>query len=507
MQQNSLILALDQGTTSSRAILFDRDLQRVAVAQQEFSQLYPRPGWVEHDPHVLWESQRAVMLDVLQQAGRQPADVAALAIANQRETVLIWNRETGEPIHNAIVWQCRRTADFCGQLKRDGFETIVRDKTGLVLDAYFSASKIAWVLDHVAGARAAAERGDLLCGTIDTWLIWKLSGGAAHVTDFTNASRTQLFNIHTLCWDEELLALFKIPASLLPTVVPSSGLVAQAYFPGNDGCVVPIMGVAGDQQAALFGQGCFNVGDMKNTYGTGCFLLMNIGGQPVVSQQGLLTTLTAQTRPDVPSYALEGSVFMGGAVMQWLRDEVQILERSSDAGGIAASVPDTGGVYLVPAFAGLGAPHWDMYARGTLVGMTRGTGRRQIIRAAEEAIAYQCYDLVAAMQFDAGYPIASIRVDGGAASDDFLMQFQSDILNCAVERPVCQESTALGAAALAAVALGWQTRESSIGCSTGKKFFPSMDETQRKRLLKGWKKAVDRAAGWEERGFREEVNT
>ena len=499
MKESELLLALDQGTTSSRAILFDPSLRIVAVAQQEFPQRYPQPGWVEHDPAVLWESQRAVMNEVMARAGCEPSAVAALALANQRETVLVWNRHTGEPVYHAIVWQCRRTADFCEELKRNGAEPRIREKTGLVLDAYFSASKIRWILDHVEGAREAARRGDLLCGTIDTWLIWKLSNGTTHITDFTNASRTMLFNIRTLRWDEELLALFDIPATLLPTVVPSSGTAALCRLPEFGGREVPIMGVAGDQQAALFGQGCFASGHVKNTYGTGCFLLMNTGDEFVLSKQGLLTTLNAQTRPGSPSYALEGSVFMGGAVMQWLRDELQILPRSSDAGVIAASVPDTGGVYLVPAFAGLGAPYWDMYARGVLVGMTRGTGRRQIIRAAEEAIAYQCCDVVAAMQTDSGHPITELRVDGGASSDDFLMQFQSDTLGCHIERPVSMETTAAGAAALAALALGWQTQESLSARPSEKTFSPSMPEGQRRLLLAGWRKAVTRAGHWEEK--------
>ena len=496
MKDPTLILALDQGTTSSRAILFDHALQIVAVAQQEFPQLYPYPGWVEHDPEALWQSQRNVMNEALRQAGCPTSAVAALALANQRETVVVWNRHTGHPVYNAIVWQCRRTADFCAALKRNGAEPLVREKTGLVLDAYFSASKLRWILDNVDGARDAAGRGDLLCGTIDTWLIWKLSGGATHVTDFTNAARTQLFNIRTLRWDEELLALFDIPAALLPSVVPSSGPVALCHLPEFGRRAVPLMGVAGDQQAALFGQGCLEPGDAKNTYGTGCFLLMNTGADPVLSKQGLLTTLTAQTRQDAPSYALEGSVFMGGAVMQWLRDELQILSRSSDAGAIAASIPDTGGVYLVPAFAGLGAPHWDMYARGALVGMTRGTGRRQIIRAAEEAIAYQCCDVVSAMRADARHPLTVLRVDGGAAGDDFLMQFQADALACPIERPACMESTALGAAALAAQALGWVSHLSTR--PTAKRFSPGMPEEQRRRLLAGWHKAVARAAHWED---------
>ncbi len=500
MTDTSFILALDQGTTSSRAVLFDEELQVRAIAQQEFPQIYPRSGWVEHDPEVLWLSQRAVMNEVLKGAGGSPAAVSALAVANQRETVVVWNRHTGRPIHNAIVWQCRRTADLCVELKQKGREAVVREKTGLVLDAYFSATKIKWILDHVKGAREAARRGELLCGTIDTWLIWKLSGGTAHVTDMTNASRTLLFNIHTLRWDEDLLALFDIPPALLPTVVPSSGVAATCHLPEFGACEPPVAGVAGDQQAALFGQGCFEPGQVKSTYGTGCFLLLNTGADAIRSKQGLLTTLNAQTLPASPSYALEGSVFMGGAVMQWLRDEVQILSRSADAGTIAASIPDTGGVYLVPAFVGLGAPHWDMYARGTLVGMTRGTGRRQIVRAAEEAIAYQSCDVMTAMQADYGHPISLLRVDGGASADNFLMQFQADMLGCRIERPACMESTALGAASLAALALGWHTQGSLAARPSEKSFIPSMREDQRQRLLAGWRKAVSRATHWEEGG-------
>jgi glycerol kinase len=500
MKASSLILALDQGTTSSRAMLFNQALQVVGAAQQEFPQLYPQPGWVEHDPEVLWQSQRSVMAEVLKRGGYEPSDVGALAVTNQRETVVVWHRCTGQPVYNAIVWQCRRTADFCESLKKQGFAERVREKTGLVLDAYFSATKIRWILDHVAGARDAARRGDLLCGTVDTWLLWKLSGGAAHVTDFTNASRTLLFNIHTLRWDEELLDLFDIPAAMLPAVLPSSGVAACCRLPEFGAHAPPVAGVAGDQQAALFGQGCFDPGQVKNTYGTGCFLLMNTGAEAVTSKQGLLTTLNAQTRPGSPSYALEGSVFIGGAVMQWLRDGLQILPRSSDAGIIAATVPDTGGVYLVPAFAGLGAPYWDMYARGTLVGMTRGTGRAQIVRAAEEAIAYQSCDVVTAMQKEYGHPFTLLRVDGGASSDDFLMQFQADVLGCRIERPVCMETTALGAAALAAIALGWQTQESLAARPAERSFAPSMGEAQQQQLLAGWRKAVSRAARWEEQG-------
>ena len=496
MAEPSLILALDQGTTSSRAILFDRSLRICASAQQEFPQIYPQPGWVEHDPEVLWESQRTVMAEAIQRARAVPGQIAAIAIANQRETVVVWERHTGQPIHNAIVWQCRRTAEFCETLKKRGHETRIRDKTGLVLDAYFSATKIRWILDHVEGAREAARRGDLLCGTVDSWLIWKLSGGQTHATDFTNASRTLLFDIQSLRWDEELLDLFAVPASMLPAVVPSSGIAAVCRLPEFGDHRPPIAGLAGDQQAALFGQGCFEPGQAKNTYGTGCFLLMNTGAEAVRSRQGLLTTLNAQTRPGAPAYALEGSVFIGGAVLQWLRDELKILDRTADSDRIAASIPDTGGVYLVPAFAGLGAPHWDMYARGTLVGMTRGTGRAQIVRAALESIAYQCADVVAAMQADDPRPLEFLRVDGGASANDFLMQFQADVLSARIERPACMESTALGAAALAALALGWHTPNSLAQRPPAKVFVPAMSDDQRQPLFAGWRKAVVRAAHW-----------
>ena len=492
------ILALDQGTTSSRALLFDRALQPVAAAQREFPQIYPQPGWVEHEPEAIWQSQLAVMLEVVERAGCGPEAVAALAVANQRETVVVWDRRTGQPVHNAIVWQCRRTASACEALRNRGLADRLREKTGLVLDAYFSATKIQWVLEHVPGARDAARRGDLLCGTIDTWLIWKLSGGKRHVTDFTNASRTLLFNIHTLKWDKELLDLFGIPAGMLPEVVPSSGAAAVCALPGWSLRPVPVAGIAGDQQAALFGQGCFEPGQAKNTYGTGCFLLMNTGNRPVASRNGLLTTLNAQTRPGTPAYALEGSVFIGGAVLQWLRDELKILTHAADSEPVAASIPDTGGVYLVPAFAGLGAPHWDMYARGALVGLTRGTGRAQIIRAALESIAYQSGDVVAAMQADDGRPLAVLRVDGGASANNFLMQFQADLLDCRIERPACMETTAQGAAALAALALGWQSPASLAARPAERVFTPAMPAARREQLLFGWRKAVSRAARWEE---------
>lgn len=490
------ILALDQGTTSSRALLFDRDLRPCGAAQREFPQLYPQPGWVEHDPEVLWQSQLAVLLEVVERAGCGPEAIAALAVANQRETVVVWDRRTGQPIHNAIVWQCRRTAARCDELRQRGLADRIRAKTGLVLDAYFSATKIEWILDHVAGARAAARRGDLLCGTIDAWLIWKLSGGRRHVTDYTNAARTLLFNIHELRWDEELLDLFNVPAAMLPETVSSSGVAAACALPGGSLRHPPVAGLAGDQQAALFGQGCFEPGQAKNTYGTGCFLLTNVGATPVVSRNGLLTTLTAQTRPGAPSYALEGSVFIGGAVLQWLRDELKILSHAADSDPIARSIPDTGGVYFVPAFAGLGAPHWDMYARGALLGLTRGTGRAQIVRAALEAIAYQCADVAAAMAADGGRPLAVLRADGGAAANDFLMQFQADVLGCPIERPASMESTARGAAALAALALGWHTPQSLAAHPAERTFAPAMPAARRAALLAGWRKAVARAADW-----------
>ncbi len=498
MPDEAFILALDQGTTSSRALLFDRNLQVRAMAQQEFPQIYPQPGWVEHDPEVLWESQRAVLAAALAQARCRPGQLAALAIANQRETVVVWDRRTGKPVYNAIVWQCRRTAAACEALKKRGLEERLRAKTGLVLDAYFSATKIQWILDQVLGAREAARRGDLLCGTIDTWLAWKLSGGAAHVTDFTNAARTLLFNIHALKWDEELLELFDVPAAMLPQVVPSSGLAATCRLPEFGSAQIPLAGIAGDQQAALFGQECFAPGQAKNTYGTGCFLLMNTGDEPVRSRQGLLTTLTAQTRPGAPVYALEGSVFIAGAVIQWLRDELKILASAADSGPLAASIPDTGGVYFVPAFAGLGAPHWDMYARGALLGLTRGTGRAQIVRAALEAIAYQSAEVVAAMQADYPRPLDLLRVDGGAAANDFLLQFQADILGCRIERPASMESTALGVAALAALALEWHTPQSLAARPMERIFTPALPANRRAGLLAGWRKAVARALKWAE---------
>ncbi len=491
--RRTVILALDQGTTSSRAALVDRNGAIMALEQEEFAQLYPQPGWVEHDPAAIWQSQRNTIRHLLQ-GGTAADQVVAISIANQRETVVVWERRSGRPIYPAIVWQCRRTADQCDRLRQAGAAPLLRAKSGLVVDPYFSATKIAWILDHVAGAREAARRSELCAGTIDSWLIWQLSGGQAHVTDYTNASRTQLFNIRTLEWDRELLELFDIPASMLPQVRPSAGLFAQVRLAECGDRALPILGVAGDQQAALYGQGCHQPGEAKNTYGTGCFMLLHTGHDFVTSQHGLLTTLTAESRPGQPSYALEGSVFMGGAIMQWLRDELGLLTSSAAAGPLAASLPDNGGVYLVPAFTGLGAPYWEPRARGTLCGMTRGTGRAHIIRAAEEAIAYQCHDLLAAMLADSSRPLTTLRVDGGAAADDFLMQFQADILNCRLERPATLETTLRGSAMLAAQALGWPAwPPESDGAGQQRSFQPAMAEEQRRQLLAGWQAAVRRS--------------
>ena len=444
------LLALDQGTTSSRAILFDREQHIVGAAQKEFPQYYPREGWVEHDPMEIWSSQYGVMMEVLAQSGVDPAEIAAIGITNQRETTILWDRETGRPIHNAIVWQCRRTAPLVDALLEQGLGDHIRRTTGLVPDAYFSATKIRWLLDHVEGARELAAQGRLLFGTVDTWLLWKLTGGAVHVTDYTNASRTMLYDIHRLCWDDVLLDALDIPRSLLPQVRDSSEIYGYAELQGVQ---VPIAGIAGDQQAALFGQTCFSPGEAKNTYGTGCFLLMNTGDTPCESRNGLITTVAAGLNGHV-QYALEGSVFIGGAVIQWLRDELRFLTESREAETWARSVPDTGGVYLVPAFTGLGAPYWDMYARGCLVGLTRGTRREHIIRAAQESIAYQVADLAAAMERDTGLPLSSLKADGGASRDAFLLQFQADMLDRPVLRPVIRETTALGAAYLAGLAVG-----------------------------------------------------
>ena len=490
------LLALDQGTTSSRAILFDREKRIVGTAQKEFTQHYPREGWVEHDAMEIWSSQYSVMMEVLAQSGVDPADIAAIGITNQRETTILWDKETGRPIHNAIVWQCRRTAPMVDALLEQGLGEHIRQTTGLVPDAYFSATKIKWLLDHVEGARALADQGRLLFGTVDTWLLWKLTGGAVHVTDYTNASRTMLYDIRRLCWDETLLQALDIPRSILPEVRDSSAIYGYTDL---QGVRVPIAGIAGDQQAALFGQGCFSPGEAKNTYGTGCFLLMNTGETPCESSNGLITTIAVGLDGAV-QYALEGSVFVGGAVIQWLRDELRLLTESRDAEYYAQKVPDTGGVYLVPAFTGLGAPYWDMYARGCLVGLTRGTRREHIIRAAQESIAYQVADLVAAMEKDTGLPLSALRADGGASRDAFLLQFQADILDRPVLRPVIRETTALGAACLAGLAVGvWKDREEIRALwKEDARFSPALPAPRREELLRGWHKAVGRSLDWAE---------
>ena len=494
------VLALDQGTTSSRAILFDHGGRVVAVKNQEFRQIYPRPGWVEHDPYDIWHSQLQVAREVMQMAGVGPGDIAAIGITNQRETTLVWDRATGDPLHNAIVWQDRRTADLCGRIKDQGQEALFREKTGLVVDPYFSGTKIAWLLDNVPGLRARAERGEVAFGTVDTWLIWKLTGGRVHATDYSNASRTLIFNIHTCDWDDELLGILGIPRAMLPEARPSSGVYGETDPAVLDGAI-PIAGVAGDQQAALFGQACFSPGMAKNTYGTGCFMLMNTGRRAVPSQKGLLTTIAWGVDGTV-EYALEGSIFIAGAVVQWLRDELKIIEKAADTEPLARSVDDTGGVYLVPAFAGLGAPYWDPYARGTIVGITRGTGRAHLARAALESIAYQTRDVLDAMQADSGIRLEALRVDGGAVVNDFLMQFQADVLGVPVDRPVVNETTALGAAYLAGLAVGfWESREQIQQLwQRDRRFEPQMDEATRQALYGGWQRAVERSRSWEQPG-------
>ncbi|MFS8639635.1 MAG: glycerol kinase GlpK [Symbiobacteriaceae bacterium] len=494
------VLALDQGTTSSRAILFDRQGNVVAVRNQEFRQIYPKPGWVEHDPLDIWDSQIAVAKVVLKEADVDPSDIAAIGVTNQRETTVVWDRQTGQPVHNAIVWQDRRTADMCTEIKRQGREELFRERTGLVVDPYFSGTKIAWLLDNVPGLRERAERGELLFGTVDTWLVWKLTGGKVHVTDYSNASRTLLFNIHTLDWDDELLRELNVPRAMLPEARPSSQIYGYTD-PALLGAEIPIAGIAGDQQAALFGQACFRPGMAKNTYGTGAFVLMNTGEKPATSQHGLITTIAWGIDGKV-EYALEGSIFIAGAVVQWLRDELKIIEKAADTEPLASSVEDTGGVYLVPAFAGLGAPYWDPYARGTIVGITRGTGRAHLARAALESIAYQTRDVLSAMEADSGLALSALRVDGGAVVNNFLMQFQADILGVPVDRPVVNETTALGAAYLAGLAVGfWKNREEiEQFWQRDQRFEPAMDEATRERLYAGWKRAVERAKAWEEPG-------
>ena len=493
------VMALDQGTTSSRCILFNHAGDICGMAQREFEQIYPHPGWVEQNPREIWSSQYSVMAQVMAENGIDAKQIKGIGITNQRETTIIWNRYTGEPVYNAIVWQCRRTAEMIDALKEEGFDQVIREKTGLIADAYFSASKIAWILDHVEGAREQAEKGDLLFGTVDTWLIWNLTGGLVHVTDYTNASRTMLFDIHKLCWDEEIMAKFRIPRAMLPEVKPSSciyGYTDEKVLVGN----VPIAGAAGDQQAALFGQGCFQPGDVKNTYGTGCFLLMNTGTDPVMSGNGLLTTIAASTDPVKVEYALEGSIFVAGAANQWLRDGMRLVENTPETEKYASQVEDTDGVYIVPAFAGMGAPYWNQYARGTVVGLTRGCTREHFIRATLESIAYQAYDVIKAMEEDAGVRLNVLKVDGGASANNMLMQFQADINNTIVHRPKCIETTALGAAYLAGLATGyWKSKdEIKENWQLGRAFESEMDEEKRNQLLKGWKRAVRCAIAWAE---------
>ena len=493
--EKKYIIALDQGTTSSRAVVFDRQQHIVNIAQREYTQHYPKEGWVEHDPMEIYASQYGVLLDSLLMADIDPAEVAAIGITNQRETTIIWEKATGRPIYNAIVWQCRRTAAICEELRAKGLEDKIRRSTGLLIDAYFSATKIKWILDHVEGARERARRGELLFGTVDTWLMWKLSGGKIYATDRTNASRTMMYNIHTLQWDQEILDLLDIPREMLPEVYPSSRIYGEAVI---DGVAIPIAGVAGDQQAALFGQRCFQPGDAKNTYGTGCFLLMNTGSTPYESQNGMITTLAASTGEE-PCYAIEGSVFTGGSVVQWLRDEMRFITESSDSEYFARKVSDTGGVYMVPAFTGLGAPHWDMFARGTILGITRGTRRPHIIRAALESIAYQSRDLLAAIEADTGIKLKELKVDGGASANSFLMQFQADIIGCPVCRPVVWETTALGAAYLAGLAVGfWEQEDLTAAGQIDCVYEPEMEPEKREKLLCGWRKAVERAKDWAE---------
>ncbi len=491
------ILTLDQGTTSSRAILFDRDQNMLAVAQKELRQIYPREGWVEHDPMEIWSSQYAVMMEVIAQSGVDTKEIAAIGLANQRETTVVWDKLTGLPVYNAICWQCRRTADIIDRLRSDGLEEHIRKITGLIPDAYFSASKLKWILDKADPKRERARKGELLFGTVDCWLVWKLTGGKRHVTDATNASRTMLYDIHTGNWDDTLLRALDIPREMLPEVVECSGVVGHTDVAGAR---VPIAGMAGDQQAALFGQTRFSPGEAKNTYGTGCFLLMNTGETPFESKNGLLTTI-AMARDGKVQYALEGSAFTGGAVIQWLRDELDFLNESPEAESIAKTVPDTGGVYLVPAFTGLGAPYWDMYARGCLVGLTRGTGRAHIVRAAQESIAYQVRDLVDAMEKDTGLALTGLNADGGASRDSFLLQFQADILDKPVRRPVIRETTALGAAYLAGLAVDFWTGDGELRQLWREDAFfsPAMEPQRRRDLLNGWHKAVGRALNWAER--------
>ncbi|HHG3503280.1 glycerol kinase GlpK [Vibrio parahaemolyticus] len=499
MTEQKYIVALDQGTTSSRAVILDHNANIVSVAQREFTQIYPQAGWVEHDPMEIWATQSSTLVEALAKSGIRSDQLAAIGITNQRETTIVWNKETGKPVYNAIVWQCRRTADICEDLKSRGLEDYVRDNTGLVLDPYFSGTKVKWILDNVEGAREDAEAGKLLFGTVDTWLVWKMTQGRVHVTDYTNASRTMLFNINDLCWDQKLLDEMGIPASMMPEVKRSSEIYGKTNIGGKGGTRIPIAGIAGDQQAALYGQMCVEAGQAKNTYGTGCFLLMNTGQEKVTSKNGLLTTLACGSKGE-PAYALEGAVFMGGASIQWLRDELKILNGAEDSEYFATKVDTSNGVYVVPAFTGLGAPYWDAYARGTIVGLTRGVNSNHIIRATLEGIAYQTRDVLDAMQADSGIKLANLRVDGGAVANNFLMQFQSDVLNTEVHRPQVTEVTALGAAYLAGLAVGYWNSidELQDKAVLDRTFEPHDDEEKRNRRYKGWKRAVKCAQTWSE---------
>lgn len=491
------IMALDQGTTSSRCIIFDKKGRIVSMAQKEFEQIYPHPGWVEHNPKDIWASQLGVATEAMATLGVTAEDIAAIGITNQRETTIVWDRKTGEPVYNAIVWQCRRTADRMDRIKEDGMGEVIREKTGLVPDPYFSATKIEWILDHVPGVRQRAQNGELCFGTVDSWMVYNLSGKKLHVTDYTNASRTMLFDIHKLCWDKQLLEYFHIPESLLPKVHTSSysfGLSDEAYFGGQ----IPICGIAGDQQAALFGECCFEAGDVKNTYGTGCFLLMNTGEKAISSSNGLVTTIAAGVEEGKAQYALEGSVFVAGAAIQWLRDGLRMIKNAPQSQEYATAVQDTDGVYVVPAFAGLGAPYWNPYARGCVFGITRGCEKEHFIRATLESLAYQSYDIIRAMEEDSGISLTTLKVDGGASANDFIMQFQADIINAQVQRPQCIETTALGAAYLAGLAVGYWEDLSVIkrNWQIGSIYQPSMKQEERKKKLDGWQRAVHSCLSW-----------
>lgn len=489
-------MALDAGTTSNRAILFDRSGTMVSVAQKEFTQIFPKPGWVEHDASEIWSTMLGVCVEAMSKAGATAKQIAAIGITNQRETTIVWDSKTGEPVYNAIVWQCRRTSEYCDELKEKGLTEKIRSKTGLMIDAYFSATKLKWILDNVDGARDRAKAGTLLFGTVETWLIWKLSKGRIHVTDYSNASRTMLFNINTLSWDDDILDLLSIPKCMLPDVEDNSriyGYTDESFFGG----AIPIAGAAGDQQAALFGQTCFDKGDAKNTYGTGCFLLMNTGDAPIFSRNGLVTTIAWGLDGNI-TYALEGSIFVAGAAIQWLRDEMRLIDTAADSEYMAKKVPDTGGCYVVPAFTGLGAPYWDQYARGAIVGLTRGVNKYHIIRATLESIAYSAHEVIDAMQADSGIALTSLKVDGGASANDFLMQTQADIANAPVKRPACIETTALGAAYLAGLSVGyWKDKDDILSNRRDETVFePAISDEERSLRIKGWKKAVTYAKDW-----------